>query len=63
LASARRGQEVRIMRQTQILRTHKRRAAAQAALVEIPSSPVSDTSEAAALLESIDAVLDTAGAA
>ncbi|MDQ1709988.1 MAG: hypothetical protein QOG49_1373 [Frankiaceae bacterium] len=47
------------MRQTQILRTHHRRAPAAAPLADIPSAPVSDTADAAAVIEAIDAVLET----
>jgi len=46
------------VRQTQILRTHRRVRAVEAEIVAIPTAALVDTSEAAALLETIEAVLE-----
>jgi predicted N-formylglutamate amidohydrolase len=45
------------MRQTQILRTHRRVRAVETELIEIPTDALVDTAEAAALLETIAALL------
>ncbi|MEO6712115.1 MAG: hypothetical protein ABIM89_01650 [Mycobacteriales bacterium] len=45
------------MRQTQILRVHKRRPAADQPLAEVPVSAVVETSAAAAVIDAIDVLL------
>jgi len=45
------------MRQTQILRSPKRRRAAETAAVRIPTAPAADTTDAALLIAAIDVLL------
>jgi len=51
-------EEVRTMRQTQILRTSKRRRTDDVEPVVIPTEPVADTTAAAIVIAAIDAAIE-----